>query len=81
MASSDCLNPYPSKPRITYREDKTFKIVVFSDVHYGEAENLDWGPLQDVHSDRVMRLALEGEKPDFVVINGDLITGEGEYLY
>jgi metallophosphoesterase superfamily enzyme len=72
------MDPYPDKPRITYRKDKTFKLVVFSDLHYGEAEDLSWGPQQDVNSARVMRLTLEAEKPDFVVINGDLITGDGK---
>lgn len=79
MGASDPLNPYPSKPRITYRSDGTFKLVVFSDVHYGEAQHLSWGPLQDVHSDKVMRQALKAEGPNFVVINGDLITGDGTH--
>ncbi|KIJ56977.1 hypothetical protein M422DRAFT_23111 [Sphaerobolus stellatus SS14] len=29
------LNPYPTKPRLTFNPDGTFKIVVFSDMHHG----------------------------------------------
>lgn len=52
------------------------KIIQFADLHYGEAENLSWGPEQDANSTRVMRLVLEAE-PDagLVVFSGDQITG------
>jgi hypothetical protein len=51
-------------------------IVQFADLHYGEAENLSWGPEQDANSSRVMRLVLDAE-PDagLVVFSGDQITG------
>lgn len=47
----------------------------------GEAEGLAWGPEQDRRSLVVMRAMLKLEKPDFVVINGDLITGESAYRH
>lgn len=49
--------------------------VSFSD-SLGEAENLPWGPEQDINSIRVMKEMIKTENPNFVVINGDLITGE-----
>ena len=54
--------------------------VVFVYVSLGEAEDLTWGPEQDVNSTRVMRRALSADRPDYVVINGDLITGESACL-
>lgn len=60
------LNPYPNKPRLTFRPDGTFKITVFSDLHYGENAWDVWGPQQDVNSTKLMRLVVPDEKPDFV---------------
>ncbi|KAK0439343.1 Metallo-dependent phosphatase [Armillaria borealis] len=76
IRASGNLNPYPDKPRITFRPDGTFKITVFSDLHFGEGPETIWGPEQDSNSTRLMRKVLPEEKPDFAVINGDLITGE-----
>ncbi|KAI0077617.1 Metallo-dependent phosphatase [Panus rudis PR-1116 ss-1] len=73
------IDPYPTKPRITFKTDGTFKITVFSDLHYGENPWDDWGPVQDINSARLMRTVLASEKPDFVVLNGDLITGENTF--
>ncbi|KAK1317583.1 putative inactive purple acid phosphatase 16 [Acorus calamus] len=52
----------------------SFKIALFADLHYGENAWTDWGPVQDVNSDRVMSTDLDIEKPDFVVYLGDVIT-------
>ncbi|KAF8068003.1 Metallo-dependent phosphatase-like protein, partial [Lyophyllum atratum] len=73
------LNPYPTKPRLTFRSDGTFKLTVFSDLHYGENPWDDWGPEQDFNSTRLMKAVLKDEKPDYVVLNGDLITGENTF--
>ncbi|KAI0777503.1 Metallo-dependent phosphatase [Trametes elegans] len=73
------LDPYPHKPRLTFRGDGTFKITVFSDLHYGENPWDDWGPQQDVDSTQLMNTVLKDEKPDYVVLNGDLITGENTF--
>ncbi|KAL1967225.1 hypothetical protein VTN77DRAFT_3516 [Rasamsonia byssochlamydoides] len=64
---------------LRFTKDGTFQLSVFSDLHYGEAENLVWGPQQDVNSTRVMNTILDVEHPQLVVINGDLITGENTY--
>lgn len=60
------LNPYPTKPRVTFRPDGTFKITVFSDLHYGENPWDAWGPQQDVNSTELMKIVLADEKPDYV---------------
>jgi metallophosphoesterase superfamily enzyme len=63
---------------VTYDSNGHFKLTVFSDLHYGEAEDLSWGPEQDRNSDIVMRTILKMDPPNYVVINGDLITGESK---
>ncbi|KAJ7593238.1 Metallo-dependent phosphatase-like protein [Mycena floridula] len=73
------LDPYPNKPRLSFKSDGTFKITVFSDLHYGENPWDSWGPEQDFNSTRLMNTVLPDEKPDFVVLNGDLITGENTF--
>ncbi|KAG8931959.1 hypothetical protein FRC02_001839 [Tulasnella sp. 418] len=75
----DHLNPYPLKPRLVFREDGTFKLSVFSDLHFGENPWDDWGPEQDRKSLIVMNDMLRFEKPDYVAINGDLITGDNTF--
>ena len=57
----------------------TFQISIFEDLHYGEAEDEDWGPAQDVATEKVMNTVLDTESPQLVVLNGDLITGENTY--
>ncbi|KIM42443.1 hypothetical protein M413DRAFT_444859 [Hebeloma cylindrosporum] len=73
------LDPYPGKPRLTFKRDGTFKLTVFSDLHFGENPWDDWGPEQDVNSISLMDTVLGDEKPDYVVLNGDLITGENTF--
>ncbi|CAI8010133.1 Probable inactive purple acid phosphatase 16 [Geodia barretti] len=53
-----------------------FKIAQFADLHFGEAEDTLWGPLQDVNSTRVMERVLAWESPKLVVYSGDQVTGE-----
>ena len=62
------LDPYPFKPRLTFRPDGTFKITVFSDLHYGENPWDTWGPQQDANSTQLMNTVLEDEKPDYVYV-------------
>ena len=42
-------------PPLRFRDDGTFRIVQFADLHYGEGEDVRWGPQQDRNSTRVMR--------------------------
>ncbi|CAC9889749.1 unnamed protein product [Aureobasidium pullulans] len=62
--------------------DGSFQLSIFSDLHFGEAEDTLWGPLQDVKSARVMNSVLDAENSTgLVVLNGDLITGENTFLH
>ncbi|RDB18404.1 putative inactive purple acid phosphatase 16 [Hypsizygus marmoreus] len=79
VSTNSDLNPYPGKARVAFRSDGTFKLTVFSDLHFGENPWDDWGPEQDTNSTRLMKAVLKDEKPDYVVINGDLITGENTF--
>ena len=63
---NDALNPYPGKPRLTFKPDGTFKLTIFSDLHFGENPWDLWGPQQDVNSIALMRTVLADEKPDYV---------------
>ena len=69
-----CCGAAASKPPLRLRPPNTFKIAAFSDLHYGEDED-SFGIPQDVNSTLLMIHVLDTESPDFVVLNGDLITG------
>ena len=61
------LDPYSNKPRLKFNSlTKSFKITVFSDLHYGENPWDVWGPIQDKNSTILMTKVLEDEKPDYV---------------
>lgn len=66
-------------PQLRFTPQGTFQMTVFNDLHFGEAENTDWGPLQDVDTLLVMETVLKKESPQLVVINGDFITGENTF--
>lgn len=66
-------------PALHFTENGTFQITIFEDLHFGEAENTDWGPLQDVDTLKVIQTVLDSESPQLVVLNGDLITGENTF--
>ncbi|KAK8925596.1 putative inactive purple acid phosphatase 16 [Metarhizium anisopliae] len=82
-------NSSRSSRRLSFNQDGTFQISIFEDLHFGEtkqgrqtrADAWDqWGPQQDINSVKVMDAVLDSERPDLVVLNGDLITGENTYL-
>ncbi|KAL2104980.1 hypothetical protein VUR80DRAFT_9206 [Thermomyces stellatus] len=68
---------HPDRPLLLH-DRPTFKIAIFSDLHFGE-EEASWGPEQDAKSLELMRAVLAAEAPDLVVLNGDLITGENTF--
>jgi len=68
-AQSRVLNPYPGKARLSFKTDGTFKLTVFSDLHFGENPWDDWGPKQDVNSLVLMRKILRDEMPDYVYVS------------
>ena len=55
--------------RLAFRPDKTFKVVVFADMHFGEADDKDQDSLI------LQRNVLDAEQPDLVVFSGDLVSG------
>lgn len=59
--------PGPHAPRLRFRSDRTFKIVQFNDTQDDERT--------DRRTVELIEKTLDQEKPDFVVINGDVITG------
>ena len=69
-----------SKHSLTLTRDNTYHIAVFSDLHYGENEST-FGIPADRNSAALMRQVLSQELPDFVVLNGDLITGENTFAF
>lgn len=67
-------------PALRFTDAGTFQISIFEDLHFGEAEDTDWGPLQDVDTLKVMQTVLGNESTtQLVVLNGDLITGENTF--
>lgn len=69
-----------SKAPLALAQDNTFQIAVFADLHYGENEST-FGIPADKHSTALIRQILSLENPDFVVLNGDLITGENTFVF
>ena len=69
-----------SKAQLRLVDDSTFQISVFSDLHYGENEST-FGIPADKNSAALMRQVLSQEKPNFVILNGDLITGENTFAF
>ncbi|MDD0857995.1 metallophosphoesterase family protein [Arthrobacter alpinus] len=55
------------KPTLTFRADGTFKVIQFNDTQDDEQT--------DRRTIELMERTLDSEKPDFVVINGDVING------
>ena len=68
------------KANLHLAEDNSFHIAVFSDLHYGENEST-FGIPADKNSAALMRQVLSQEQPDFVILNGDLITGENTFAF
>ncbi|KAF7340592.1 Metallo-dependent phosphatase-like protein [Mycena sanguinolenta] len=72
-----------SKTKLTFNAAGNFKVVSFSDMHMGE-RNGDgtwavWGPANDAATQVVHGTILDNEKPNYVVFNGDMMTGENVF--
>lgn len=63
-------------PDLKFRPNRRFQITVFSDFHLGEMSAVSKGPARDLKTIQVMGDVLDYDKPDFVVLNGDLLIGE-----
>lgn len=60
------------KAQLKFNSDKTFKIAQFTDMHfYKEGENSP-EVLENIKS------VMDAEKPDLVVLTGDIVTGRGK---
>ena len=71
----------PARSPLHLTSNGTFQLSLFSDLHFGEAEDTLWGPEQDIKSARVMNSVLDAENTtNLVILNGDLITGENTFL-
>ncbi|KAJ7245920.1 Metallo-dependent phosphatase-like protein [Mycena haematopus] len=71
-SSSPLLNPYSDKPRLTFRPDGSFKITIFSDLHFGENPDDGVGVVKDTNSTHLMRAILHDEDPDYVCVSCDV---------
>ncbi|KAJ7141700.1 Metallo-dependent phosphatase-like protein [Mycena crocata] len=71
------------KNKLTFDSNGHFKIVSFSDMHMGERPGdgtwAPWGPANDAATQRVHATILDNEKPNYVVFNGDMMTGENVF--
>ncbi|MCM3337529.1 metallophosphoesterase family protein [Paenibacillus sp. MER TA 81-3] len=59
---------------LTFREDGTFKILQFTDVHIGDGVD---GRDKDAHTVALMERLIEQERPDLIVYTGDLCWSHG----
>ncbi|OAA81407.1 Metallophosphoesterase [Akanthomyces lecanii RCEF 1005] len=64
-----------AKPPLQFTANGTFHISVFNDIHFGENAS-GQGPLWDMKTSTIMASVMDAEKPQLVVLNGDLISGD-----
>ncbi|KAF3002684.1 hypothetical protein E8E13_009861 [Curvularia kusanoi] len=71
-------NSIADYPGLQFGADGKFSISVFSDMHLGETTSFGpgKGPSADLKTIGVMKSVLDNEKPNMVVLNGDLFTCE-----
>lgn len=62
------VNPHPGKPKVTFSRDGSFRLVVFSDLHFGENPWDWWGPEHDAASVNLIRKVLADERPDYAYV-------------
>ncbi|KAL6414308.1 putative inactive purple acid phosphatase 16 [Ilyonectria robusta] len=74
------LSRFNQSAPLKFKSDGTFQLSIFEDLHFGENAWDAWGPQQDINSVQVLNKVLDFDRPDLVVLNGDLITGENTYL-
>jgi predicted MPP superfamily phosphohydrolase len=63
------------RPRLSFSEQGTFKIMQLTDMHLGEAQFSDWGPQQDVKTYSLLSSLIPYEAPDLLLLSGDQLTG------
>ncbi|KAK7055838.1 Metallo-dependent phosphatase-like protein [Favolaschia claudopus] len=65
--------------KLTFDSAGNFKVLSFSDMHFGEGEDVTWGPEQDVNTSRAHSHILDQEKPSYVRAN--ILEGENVYAF
>lgn len=55
-----------SRPKLVFKQDGSFKIMVLSDIHMGEDAWTKWGPEQDRKSVILLKQVLREENMDYV---------------
>ncbi|KAM9952789.1 hypothetical protein ACTFIR_007845 [Dictyostelium discoideum] len=74
--NNDKDNNNENKNKLRFNKNNKFKIIQFTDLHFGEGENETWGKEQDINSTAVMNEIIDKEgKVDLILFTGDLITG------
>ncbi|EMD59624.1 hypothetical protein COCSADRAFT_101145 [Bipolaris sorokiniana ND90Pr] len=66
----------PHYPGIQFSSYRKLSITVFSDLHFGEPSYVRNRQYADLKTLGVMSSVLDSERPDFVVLNGDLVSCE-----
>ncbi|KAL4420875.1 hypothetical protein ABPG77_002834 [Micractinium sp. CCAP 211/92] len=69
LALAGCGVAAASSPPLRFREDGTFVIAQFTDMHYGQ------GAQNDLRTDKVQEAVLAAEQPDLVALSGDQVSG------
>lgn len=62
-------------PPLRLTADSRFRIAQVADLHFGEGEDVPWGPQQDANSTAHIRAVVAAEEPSLVVLSGDQLTG------
>ncbi|RYN33919.1 hypothetical protein AA0112_g5728 [Alternaria arborescens] len=66
----------PQYAGFQFASDRKLSVTVFSDLHFGEPDSLRGRPYADLKTIGVINSVLDNEQPDFVVLNGDLVSCE-----
>ncbi|MEN8186328.1 MAG: metallophosphoesterase family protein [Bacteroidota bacterium] len=66
------FNLFAQKKRLTFNSNKIFKIVQFTDMHYSVRREKSPEVIENI------KVILEAEKPDLIVLTGDIVTGNEE---
>lgn len=57
-----------NKTQLKFKKDKTFKILQFTDIHWSQTSK------NSAKTVKTMQTVIKKEKPDFIVLTGDLVT-------
>ncbi|EFA84277.1 putative metallophosphoesterase [Heterostelium album PN500] len=69
-------NPiYKYESKLKFRTDGKFKIIMFTDLHYGEFNSFD------SLNHQAQNKLLDFEKPDLVILSGDMISGYNKNFF